>query len=63
MSPAKPADQFTRVLKSLNCDGWWGFTLLMICALLVLAELGGEHARALLRYDRTAVAGRTSRAT
>jgi rhomboid family GlyGly-CTERM serine protease len=55
MSLAKPADQFTRVLKSLNCDGRWGFALLTICAVLVLLELGGDHARALLRYDRTAI--------
>src|SRR5581483_103099 len=57
MSLAKPADQFTRLLKSLNCDGSWGLALLAVCALLLLLEtLGGDPARALLRYDRAAVA-------
>lgn len=56
MSLARPADQFTRLLKSLNCDGRWGLALLAACALLILPELGGEPARELLRYERSAVA-------
>jgi rhomboid family GlyGly-CTERM serine protease len=56
MSLSKPADQFTRLLKSLNCDGRWGLALLAACALLVMPELGGDRARELLRYERSAIA-------
>jgi rhomboid family GlyGly-CTERM serine protease len=56
MSIAKPADQFTRLLKSLNCDGRFGLALLAACAVLVLPELGGERARELMRYERGAIA-------
>jgi len=45
-----------RLLASLNCDGRRGLALLALCALLVLPELGGEVARAALRYERDAVA-------
>jgi rhomboid family GlyGly-CTERM serine protease len=47
---------FRGVLKSLNCDGKLGFGLLVACAVLVLPVLGGDAARALLRYDRAALA-------
>ncbi len=45
-----------RILTSLNCDGKYGVALLAICALLLLPELGGDAARALLRYDRAGLA-------
>jgi rhomboid family GlyGly-CTERM serine protease len=46
---------YRRLLKSLNCDGRRGFALLALCALLILPELGGDAARAVLRYERVAV--------
>ncbi|MBV8575244.1 MAG: rhombosortase [Acetobacteraceae bacterium] len=56
MSLTRPADQFTRLLKSLNCDGRWGLALLAACMLLILPELGGDRAREWMRYERSAVA-------
>jgi rhomboid family GlyGly-CTERM serine protease len=47
---------FRAVLKSLNCDGALGVGLLIACAVLLLPEIGGEHARELLRYDRAGLA-------
>jgi len=44
------------VLKSLNCDGRRGLTLLALCALLCLPTLGGAPGRLLLRYDRLQLA-------
>jgi len=43
-------------LKSLNCDGRWGLALLATCGLLLIATLGGEAGRQLLRYDRAGLA-------
>jgi rhomboid family GlyGly-CTERM serine protease len=43
-------------LKSLNCDGRRGLALAAIVVLLVLLSAGGEHTRALLRYDRKGLA-------
>lgn len=43
-------------MKSLNCDAPRGVALLGVCLLLLLPELGGDGARAALRYDRTALA-------
>jgi rhomboid family GlyGly-CTERM serine protease len=45
-----------RLLKSLNCDGKWGFALLAACAVLVLPVLAGDAGREALRYDRAALA-------
>jgi rhomboid family GlyGly-CTERM serine protease len=42
-------------LKSLNCDGPWGFALLAACLLLLLPTALGEPGRLLLRYDRGAL--------
>jgi rhomboid family GlyGly-CTERM serine protease len=47
---------FRRVLTSLNCDGKFGIGLLIACAVLLLPEIGGDAGRALLRYDRAALA-------
>jgi rhomboid family GlyGly-CTERM serine protease len=47
---------FRRVLTSLHCDGRFGIGLLIACAVLLLPELGGDAGRALLRYDRAALA-------
>ncbi|TLZ26924.1 MAG: rhombosortase [Gammaproteobacteria bacterium] len=51
--PVKPA---LSVLRSLNCDGRRGLALLGACAVLLLAALTGEAGRALLRYERGALA-------
>ena len=51
-----PVTPFRRLLTSLNCDGKFGIGLLIACAVLLLPELGGDTARALLRYDRPGLA-------
>jgi rhomboid family GlyGly-CTERM serine protease len=45
-----------RALRSLNCDGAYGWALLAACALLLLLTVTGETGRAWLRYDRVALA-------
>jgi rhomboid family GlyGly-CTERM serine protease len=47
---------FRRVLGSLNCDGRRGIALAVLFVALILPELGGDAARAALRYDRAAIA-------
>ncbi len=47
---------FRRVLGSLNCDGRRGIALAVLFVALILPELGGDAARAALRYDRAGVA-------
>jgi rhomboid family GlyGly-CTERM serine protease len=49
-------NRVTRVLRLLNCDATYGRSLLAVCALLVLLTLTGDAGRALLRYDRAALA-------
>jgi rhomboid family GlyGly-CTERM serine protease len=56
MNASRPVTTFRRVLWSLNCDGKLGLGLLAACAVLLLPEFGGDAARELLRYDRTALA-------
>ena len=51
-----PVNRVHRVLKSLNCDGAHGLALVAACAALLLLALTGEGGRALLRYDRAALA-------
>lgn len=42
-----------RLLRTLNCDGAYGWALLGACALLLfVTEAGGESGRLWLRYDR-----------
>jgi rhomboid family GlyGly-CTERM serine protease len=43
-------------LRSLNFDGRRGMMLLLACLLLLLLAASGESGRALLRYDRSALA-------
>jgi rhomboid family GlyGly-CTERM serine protease len=45
-----------RLLGSLNWDGRRGVALAVLFVALLLPELGGDAARAVLRYDRAAVA-------
>src|ERR1700722_6629148 len=56
MNAKGPVTMIRRILTSLNCDGMYGVGLLVACAVLLLPELGGDAGRALLRYDRVALA-------
>ena len=56
MNVDAPARGLVGILKSLNCDRAYGWSLLAVCALLALIELGGEPVRAALSYDRTGLA-------
>jgi rhomboid family GlyGly-CTERM serine protease len=44
------------LLRSLNCDAPYGWALLAACLLLLLITATGDPGRALLRYDRVALA-------
>ena len=52
----RPASGFSRLLRSLNCDGRFGLALLAACGLLLAPVLAGDAARALLRYERAGLA-------
>jgi rhomboid family GlyGly-CTERM serine protease len=56
MNVSRPVNGIERLLKSLNCDGKLGMTLLAACGLLLLPVLAGDAGREALRYDRTALA-------
>src|SRR5215469_7580491 len=56
MVSVSPVNRVQRVLKSVNCDGRYGLALACACGALLLLVLTGEGGRALLRYDRTALA-------
>ncbi len=56
MNVRQPVDRFKSTLTSLNGDGHYGLTLLIICGLFLLPELAGEWGRDALRYERSAVA-------
>jgi rhomboid family GlyGly-CTERM serine protease len=56
MGGGGPVSPVSRLLRSLNAEGAHGAALLIACLLLLLPALGGEAARSLLRYDRTALA-------
>ena len=56
MNADAPARGLAGILKSLNCDRAYGWSLLAVCALLALPELGGDPVRNALRYDRVALA-------
>ena len=56
MGVDRPVKPVRRVLQSLNCDGRLGLALLISCAVLLLPALAGDAGRALLRYDRVALA-------
>jgi rhomboid family GlyGly-CTERM serine protease len=60
MDETRPVNGFRRgihrLLASLNCDGARGWTLLAVCAALLLPVLTGEAGREALRYDRAALA-------
>jgi rhomboid family GlyGly-CTERM serine protease len=40
------------LLRSLNCDGWYGFALLLCLALLLVPLAGDDALRELWRYER-----------
>lgn len=50
-------NRLRRLLRSLNCDDGYGVALLGACALLIALAATGDEGRALLRYDRAALAG------
>lgn len=56
MGVHRPVNRFRGLLRSLNCDAAYGWTLLGTCAALIAITLAGERVRLLLRYDRTALA-------
>ena len=56
MNVPRPVNGIERLLKSLNCDGKLGVSLLAACGLLLLPVLAGDAGREALRYDRTALA-------
>ena len=56
MGVRRPVNRESRLLRSLNGDGNYGWALLGACALLLLITAAGEGGRAWLRYDRVALA-------
>ncbi|MGB8325951.1 MAG: rhombosortase [Steroidobacteraceae bacterium] len=56
MRPAAPRTRVTRWLASVNADGRRGIALALLVALFALMELGGDVARAGLRYERAPIA-------
>jgi rhomboid family GlyGly-CTERM serine protease len=57
MNAKAPARGLAGALKSLNCDRAYGLSLLAVCGLLALLELGGDPVRFALGYERVALAG------
>ena len=55
MNVSRPVNGIERLLKSLNCDGKLGISLLAACGLLLLPVLAGDAGREALRYDRAAL--------
>jgi rhomboid family GlyGly-CTERM serine protease len=55
MNVAAPARGLTGVLKSLNCDRAYGWSLLAACAVLALPLIGGTPLRDALSYERAAI--------
>ena len=51
-----PVNRLQGLLRSLNCDAGCGRALLGCCALLLALTAVGDPGRALLRYDRAALA-------
>ena len=51
-----PVNRLARLLRSVNCDAGYGWALLAGCGLLVGITAAGDPTRALLRYDRAALA-------
>jgi len=56
MNAKAPARGLAGVLQSLNCDRAYGLSLLAVCALLALLELGGDPVRLALGYERGPIA-------
>lgn len=52
MNAEAPAPGLGGLLKSLNCDRFYGLALLGFCAVLALLEAGGDTVRDALSYDR-----------
>jgi len=56
MNADAPVRGLVAFLKSLNCDRAYGWSLLAVCALLALPELGGDPVRNALSYNRVGLA-------
>ncbi len=56
MNVSAQRERLHHLAKSLNCDGWRGISLLLLCAALLLIQSGGSAAQWLLRYDRAGLA-------
>jgi rhomboid family GlyGly-CTERM serine protease len=56
MGVAGPVNRVRPLMKSLNCDGRYGWALLGVCAWLLLPCIAGDAGRLALRYDRGALA-------
>jgi rhomboid family GlyGly-CTERM serine protease len=56
MGVCRPVNRVQGALRSLNCDGGYGLSLLGTCAVLLALTASGEPGRALLRYDRAGLA-------
>jgi rhomboid family GlyGly-CTERM serine protease len=56
MRVGRPVKRVAALLASLNCDGWRGVTLLLLCAALLALAATGEAGRRVLEYERGALA-------
>jgi rhomboid family GlyGly-CTERM serine protease len=56
MGVARPVKRVAHLLASLNCDGWRGVALLVLCAALLALTATGEAGRRVLEYERGALA-------
>jgi rhomboid family GlyGly-CTERM serine protease len=56
MNASRQRERLHRLAKSLNCDGWRGALLLLVCVTLLIIQSGGSAAESALRYDRDALA-------
>jgi rhomboid family GlyGly-CTERM serine protease len=56
MGVSPPVKRVARLLTSLNCDGWYGLALLVLCLALMALTAAGEPWRLRLEYARGALA-------
>lgn len=56
MGVARPVKRVAHLLASLNCDGWRGLALLLVCSALLALTATGGAGRRMLEYERGALA-------